>query len=159
MSFRQLSAEKIDIMFELPNILRLLSWLFRILLVVVFLYGGIPKLFSPTDFAVIISAYGLVPDLLVFPMAIFLPLLEVIIAIGLVLNYRWAMTTALILLIFFIAVLSYGMYLGLDIDCGCFGPENPEHGSMSGLSEARFRDLLLLIPAGYSWWFSYQNRK
>lgn len=146
-------------MFELPNILRPLCWLSRSLLVVVFLYSGVPKLFSPTDFAAIISAYGLLPDLLVFPVALFLPLLEVITAIGQVLNYRWAMTTALVLLIFFIAVLSYGMYLGLDIDCGCFGPEDPEHGFMSGLSEARFRDLLLLIPAGYSWWFSYQNRK
>lgn len=146
-------------MLELPNILRTLSWLSRILLVVVFLYGGVPKLFSPTHFATIISAYGLLPDLFVFPVALLLPLLEVITAIGLVLNYRGAMTTALLLLILFIVVLSYGMYLGLDIDCGCFGPEDPEHGFMSGLSRARFRDLLLLIPAGYSWWFSYQNRK
>lgn len=147
-----------DIIVTLPIMLKKLYWLSRIALAVVFLFGGVPKVLSPDDFAVIISAYGLLPDTLVYPMALILPLVEIVTAIGLLLNYRWAMITGVILLIFFITVLSYGMHLGLDIDCGCFAADDPENGVMSGLAEARTRDLLYLIPAGYSWWYSCQNR-
>lgn len=148
-----------DILFDLKNIMSWLSWFSRIVLTVVLLYGGIPKLLAPVEFAAVISAYGLLPDPLVYPAAFILPLAEVATAIGLMFNCRWAMTLAILLLFVFIAVLSYGISLGLDIDCGCFGPEDPEYGVISSLEKARIRDLLFLIPAGYTWWFSYVNRK
>jgi len=151
--------EGVFVVSDVSPLLRLVSWLSRLLLAAVFIYGGVPKLFSPNDFAVIISAYGLLPDPLVLPAAFLLPLLEIIIAIGLLLDNRWAVAAALILLLFFIAVLSYGMSIGLDIDCGCFGLEDPEYGEMSGLAEARFRDLLFLIPAGFCCWFSYLKKE
>ena len=147
------------ILFDLHNIMSQLSWFSRIVLAVVFLYGGIPKLFAPVEFAAVISAYGLLPDSLVFPAAIILPLAEAATAIGLLLNCRWAMISAILLLLVFIIVLSYGISLGLDIDCGCFGPEDHEYGVMSSLKAARLRDLVFLVPAAYSSWFSYVNRK
>ena len=58
-----------------------------------------------------------------------------------------------LLLVLFIVVLSYGMYLGLDVDCGCFGPEDPERDAFSGLGWAVTRDFMFLIAAAYSWWF------
>ena len=152
-------SERFSIMVDLAITQHRLALVSRMILAAVFIYGGVPKLFSPHDFARIISAYGLVPETLVFPVAIVLPLIEVITAIGLVLNYRWAIVTSLLLLLFFIAVLSYGILLGLDIDCGCFGIEEPEHDAFSTLSEARIRDLLLLFPAGYSWWFIHSTKE
>ena len=147
------------ILLNLKNIMRKLSWLSRIVLAAVLLYGGLPKLFAPVGFAELISAYGILPDPLVFPAAIILPLGEVLTAIGLLLNYRWAMISAILLLCLFIVVLSFGISLGLDIDCGCFGPEDHEHGLASSLEAARLRDLVFLVPAAYVSWFSYLNRK
>ena len=49
-------------------------------------------------------------------------------------------------MVVFICVLSYGIWLGLDIDCGCFGSNEPESSAFSGLREALLRDLLLLLP-------------
>ena len=46
------------------------------------------------------------------------------------------------LLLIFMGALLYGLWLGLDIDCGCLGPLESE-GS-SSLSSALARDLLLL---------------
>jgi hypothetical protein len=128
-------------------------------LAAVFFIGGVPKLLDPVAFAAVISAYGLLPDPLVFPAAVILPLVEIMTAIGLLFNYRWAMIITILLLFVFIGVLTYGISLGLHIDCGCFGPEDPERGALSSLDEARFRDVLFLIPAGYIWWFSYVNKK
>lgn len=141
-------------MFNRAGLPSLLSCLTRIVLAVVFLYGGIPKLFSIQDFAVVISAYGLVPDLLVLAVAVFLPIFEIITAVGLLLNHRWALVAAASLLVLFISVLSYGLHLGLDIDCGCFGTEDPEYDSISNLAEARLRDLVMLLAVGYSWRYS-----
>lgn len=141
-------------MFSRAGLPSLLSCLTRIVLAVIFLYGGIPKFFSIQDFAVVISAYGLVPDQLVLVVAVFLPIFEIITAVGLLLNHRWALAAAALLLVIFIGVLSYGLYLGLDIECGCFGAEDPGHDSMSNLAEARLRDLILLVAVGYSWRYS-----
>ena len=58
------------------------------------------------------------------------------VALGLFFNRRWAKVWAAVLLILFIAVLGYGIWLGLDIDCGCFGPGDPEHDAFSGLRTA-----------------------
>ena len=99
-------------LFNLNSILSCFSWLSRIVLAAVFMYGGIPKLFAPGDFAAVISAYGLLPDSLIFPAAIILPLAEVATAIGLLLNCRWGMISAILLLLVFIAVLSYGDIAG-----------------------------------------------
>lgn len=120
-----------------------------ILLAGVYLYGGIPKLYDIGSFAEVVGAYGIVPDSLVFITAAVLPVLEVITGIGLLLNRKWAKISALLLLLLFISVLSYGIYLGLDIDCGCFGAEDPEHEAFSGLRSALIRDLVFLIPACY----------
>jgi hypothetical protein len=61
------------------------------------------------------------------------------------------------MLLLFIGVLSYGLYAGLDIDCGCFGPEDPEHLAFSGLRTALLRDFLFCIPVLYSFWYHYNQ--
>lgn len=134
-----------------------LNWtarLSRLIIAVPFLYAGITKLFDPKSFAVVIDGYGLLPEFLVLPAAIALPALEIIAAAGLLFNIRICLHAVAVLLVFFIGVLGYGIRLGLDVDCGCFGPNDPEQ-AYHGLRGALFRDIGLLVPIFYLFWFQW----
>ncbi|WP_163337680.1 MauE/DoxX family redox-associated membrane protein [Desulfopila sp. IMCC35008] len=137
----------------------LLDVVARWLLAIVFLGAAIPKILSPTSFAGVIGAYGLVPEMLLFPVALAICWGEFFTAMGLLFNKWWALLSTLVFMLIFIAVLSYGIYLGLDIDCGCFGPEDPEHKAFSGLRSALGRDLFLMIPLLFACRFRYQVNK
>jgi hypothetical protein len=52
-----------------------------------------------------------------------LPAVEVVVGLGTLLNRRWAILGMLGLMILFLGVLSYGVSIGLDIDCGCFSAD------------------------------------
>ncbi|MGL1931918.1 MAG: hypothetical protein OCC45_09175 [Desulfotalea sp.] len=119
----------------------------RISLAIIFVVAGFPKIIHPLVFATSIQAYGILPDLLILPAAIFLPWFEIFLAINLVLNKPFAIWGSIIILLIFIVILSYAIYLGLDIDCGCFGPEDPEAEAFSGLRTTLKRDLLFLLLA------------
>lgn len=127
----------------------------RWVLAAVFLFAGLPKIVNPHEFALIIDAYGLLPEMAVMPVAYILPLAEVIAALAILRGRIEGLWSAAFMMICFIAVLSYGIHFGLDIDCGCFGPEDPEHKAFSGLRIALIRDLLLCIPMGYGFWYAY----
>ncbi|MDW7772278.1 MAG: MauE/DoxX family redox-associated membrane protein [Desulfobulbaceae bacterium] len=121
-------------------------WLYRVvrwILAALFVWAGSMKLADPQAFAVTISDFGLVPGWSIMPIAIVLPAVEVIAALGLLLDIRGSLAVITGLLILFIAILGFGLWLGLDIDCGCFGPEDPESRAYSGLRPALYRDLIM----------------
>ncbi len=139
---------------------RRIRWLARCscgILALLFLTAGVSKILAPGDFARVISMYGLLPDRLLLPVAILLPLVELFTAGGLLCCRNWALLLAGGQLLIFITVLVYGIHLGLNIDCGCFAADDPEHAAVSGLRSALFRDILFLLPVAYGWWFF--NRK
>lgn len=68
------------------------------------------------------------------------------------------LTVIFSLLLLFIGVLAYGLWLGLDIDCGCFGKNESEHKFFSNLRVAFIRDLFLL-PVAYLYWQGWLNRQ
>lgn len=115
----------------------------------VYLVAGIQKLIDPKTFVVLIDSYGLVWESLLLPIAILLPLCEIVSAIGLIFRKRWAIAVIGGLTLMFIAVLSYGIWLGLDVDCGCFGAGDPEHKAYSSLHSALIKDLVLLVGIAY----------
>lgn len=119
----------------------------------IFIYAGSMKLVSPVTFAVLIDAYGLIPEATVMPVAVFLPALEVAAGIGLMFDIKGSLSTITGLLVIFIAILGYGMWMGLDVDCGCFGPEDPEAEAFHGLRTSLYRDLVMLsgIAFLYGW--------
>lgn len=127
----------------------------RVVVAFVFIYAAIPKLGDIAGFASVIEAYSLLPEMMVFPVAIVLPVLEVVLAVGILLGYRYFCIGGLGLMVVFISILSYAIFMGLDIDCGCFGPEDPEYSAFKGLRGALVRDLLLLLPLIYSIWLRY----
>jgi len=131
--------------------------LFRILLSAMFLWSGISKLMAPQFFAGVIENYGLLPDPLTLPAAIVLSMLEVLAGLGLLADIRGSLTVVTGLLGLFILVLSYGIWLGLDIDCGCFGPEDTESQAFHGLRSALFRDIVMMLVILYLYFWRHRK--
>ncbi len=113
----------------------------------VFLYAGVVKLMDPKAFARVISQYDLMPESLLAPVAIGLPLLEILAAIGLFFAVRGSLSVILGLLVMFVFVLWYGILRHLDIDCGCFSPK--ELKSQASLWNAFYRDIAMIAAVGY----------
>jgi rhodanese-related sulfurtransferase len=127
-------------------------WIYRFirgLLSIAFLYAGATKLADPKAFAALIDAYGIVPNPILMPVAVGLPLLEMVAAIGLMADIRGSLTMISGLMAVFIGILVYGIRMGLDVDCGCFGPEDIESRAYHGLWEAFYRDLVMAAGIVY----------
>lgn len=124
----------------------------------IFVYAAVPKLLDITSFSRIVDAYGLVPDFLVMAVAVLLPILEIVIAAGLFLKKKIAVYSSLGLLSLFIVVLGYAIGMGFDIDCGCFGPEDPDYKAFQGLKLAFARDVVLALFLFFVLWFQGYQR-
>ena len=134
------------------------DWIYRIVRVVyavLFLYAGVNKLLNPPAFATVIDAFGLMPAPLIMPIAFALPILEIVAGVGLLFDVRGSLGLVSGLLVFFMAVVSYGIWMGLDIDCGCFGPGDLEGEAYKDLQPAFYRNVILMagIAYLYSWRF------
>jgi uncharacterized membrane protein YphA (DoxX/SURF4 family) len=131
-------------------------WLYQLLrwsLGGIFIYSGITKLITPASFAVLIDAYGLVPEILLMPVAVLIPVLEVLAGAGLLVDLRGSLAVITGLLLLFVAILGFGIWMGLDVDCGCFGPEDPEAKAFHGLSAALYRDIAMLGAVVFLYWW------
>ncbi|MDO9265193.1 MAG: hypothetical protein Q7U02_14580, partial [Desulfosalsimonadaceae bacterium] len=63
------------------------------------------------------------------------------------------------LLVLFMAILEYGIRMGLDVDCGCFGVDDPEHRGFGSLRPALYRDMGMMAGIVYLYiWRYWQNR-
>ena len=144
---------------KLNRVLRSIS-LYRLVrwsLAGLFAWAGIMKLADPDAFAVIISDFGLLPDWSIMPLAIGLPVLEIAAAIGLFLDLRGSLAVTSGLIALFVVLLGYAIWLGLDIDCGCFGPEDPESRAYGGLHASLYRDLAMAASVAYLYWWRMKN--
>jgi len=60
----------------------------------------------------------------------------------------------------FIAILGYGIWMGLDVDCGCFGPEDHEAEAFHILKISLYRDLIMLAGVAFLYgWRQYRAIK
>jgi uncharacterized membrane protein YphA (DoxX/SURF4 family) len=101
-----------------PVLAAILRWI----LGAIFIYAGIHKIADPAAFSEAIYNYRLFPDILINPLAIWLPWLELLAGLSLIIGI-WTKGGALILsaLSFAFAVLvGTALFRGLDISCGCF---------------------------------------
>jgi uncharacterized membrane protein YphA (DoxX/SURF4 family) len=111
----------------------------------VFIYAGTMKLLDPEIFAVLMEAYGIIPENLLMPIAIALPAAEVVAGIGLLVDIKGSLAAIAGLLVLFTAILAYGIWMGLDVDCGCFGPGDPEATAFHSLRPALYRNLAMAL--------------
>jgi len=108
----------------------------------IFVYAGIVKLLNINIFAHTIDQYDLIPDTLLPAVAVGLPAFEVIAGLGMIFDITGSLTAILALLMLFVSVLAYGIINNMDIDCGCFSPD--EAARRGNLAQALYRDLAMI---------------
>lgn len=125
----------------------------RTALALAFLAAGVIKIQNPMTFAATVDAFGILPGPLILPVAVALPVLEILGAAALLFDIRGSLGLITLMLLVFIAALAWGLHMGLDIDCGCYGPGDPEAEAFSGIRSALRRDLIMLACAAalYAW--------
>jgi uncharacterized membrane protein YphA (DoxX/SURF4 family) len=104
------------------SIVTILFILVRMILGAVFIYASWDKIVNPSDFAKAVDNYQILPKILVNPTAWFLPWLEMVCGVCLLIGWITRGSALIIagLLAAFIGALGYSLYRGLDIQCGCF---------------------------------------
>lgn len=123
----------------------ILYHILRVAIAVTFLWSALSKVLSLEQFANTIEAFGLIPPQMSQSAALFLVGAELIAGGGLLFEKRGALTAITVMMLLFIGALFYGIHLGLDIDCGCFGPNDIEAQAFHDLRVALVRDLLIMI--------------
>lgn len=112
----------------LPFWLHAIHWLLRLGLAGVFVAAAFHKVIDPAGFAVSVHRFDLLPDVMIHPMAILLPWLEITAGMTLLFARSWRQAATWLLfclmLIFTMAAAS-AKWRGLNIDCGCFSSESP----------------------------------
>lgn len=132
------------------------SWLTvrcQIALGAIFVVAALPKLLDPPGFAKAIHAYKLFPAWGIHPVALFLPWLELIAGVLLLLGL-WVRTATIwitALLVAFIVALSINLARHQPVDCGCFSTQEKVKTEAERMNDMRWtilRDLGMLLLAG-----------
>jgi len=128
----------------------------RLILAAVFCYAGYIKASDPVAFAGQVANYQILPYAWNYLVAATLPYLELLCGVLLLINRRVrpAVLVLFVLNLIFIALLSYTIARGLDIDCGCF---NPDSESTTSPLMALWRDVGLLILMISTWLLRYRQ--
>ncbi len=107
-----------------------------------FVVAALPKIADPPGFAHMVYNYKMVPGPLVNAMALVLPWAELLMGVALVAGI-WRRTAAAlvgILLVVFIAAISFNLMRGNAIDCGCF-----DVTAANLTREERLRDMWMVL--------------
>ncbi len=118
-------------------------WITRLVLAALFLTAGLIKAGASEGFAITIAQFSILPPATVTAFAIFLPWVEIITAVLLVIPKmaRVGAILAAALLATFITALLWAISQGLIVDCGCFGESAP---SLSKMLLTLTRNVVLL---------------
>jgi uncharacterized membrane protein YphA (DoxX/SURF4 family) len=95
----------------------------RLGLAAVWLISGALKISDPGQTYIAVQAFDVLPDGLVRPVAIGMPLVELALGLFLLAGFvtRWVSVLSVLLLAVLIAAIAQSWARGLSIDCGCFG--------------------------------------
>ena len=123
-----------------------------------FIYASLDKIAQPLQFAKVVESYQLLPIALVTLPALILPWVELFAGICLVsgIAVRSAAILLSALLVFFIVILGFNAWRGVEISCGCF---STKIGESENIPLLIVRDLLILIPGLVIVLFSRENKK
>lgn len=127
--------------------LRLTYHTLRLAVGLFFVAAAIGKLGDVAAFQATIGDFGLVWPPLIPATAWSLIVVEIAAGIALIFNRRGGLAAVTRLLLMFLGVLGYGLWRGLDIDCGCLGIEAGWLGD-GDLRTAFWRDVVLLSCCG-----------
>ena len=94
----------------------------RLILGVIFIYASYDKILHPKAFAEVVYNYQILPGGLINVTAIFLPWLEILMGVFLIVGV-WMPGTIIwcnTLLVVYIGALCFNLVRGIDVNCGCF---------------------------------------
>lgn len=130
--------------------------LLRLIIGVAFVYAGVVKALSPIRFTSDIHNYRLLPWSMAVALAFYLPWLEILCGLAVLLGrlYRAAIALLVGLTIIFIVASASARIRGIDISCGCFGhlSDNLSFGWHLGLN-------VMLLVALIAVWSSKHLRR
>lgn len=121
-----------------------LYFLLRVVVGGLFIFAGAIKLADTSGFAMAIDNYGLVSWSTAKLLSQVLPVVEILSGLGVLLDVKGALGLIVAQLLLFVGVVGYAVHLGLDVDCGCFGPSLGGEGG-GDLKQTLYRDGLLLL--------------
>jgi putative oxidoreductase len=122
-----------------------LTALLRIIMGLLFLFSGFFKTLDPENFAKAIILYDISPEVLVPYAAVIFPYIELLIGLLLLFGYKIKSSSflSIILMLFWIIIISISIYRGKSFDCGCF--ELKQFGITEDVGfPLIFRDIVLL---------------
>lgn len=115
----------------------------------IFIYAGVVKALGPNQFAGDIHNYQLLPWTVSVRLAFYLPWLEILCGIAVIVRrlYAGALAILLALIVIFIGANVIAKMRGLDVKCGCFGhaSDNLGFASHMALNAAILVGLALLL--------------
>jgi hypothetical protein len=118
----------------------------------IFVYAAWPKIYDPPSFAHLIWNYQILPSILINPMAIVLPWVEIICGLALIAGiYRRgaALLIGCMLVVFTVALVT-DIIRDIPVNCGCFSvtPVVRSHGELiAEMKIDALRDLGMLVMA------------
>lgn len=118
------------------------------ILAIAFVLSGATKVASPVQFASAIARYGMVPRSVTPWLAVYLPWLEIIVALAILIP-RWRIASAAvmaIMLVVFSVVLVLALARGQSGDCGCMGTIK------TSIPVALIRNTILLAAISIVFW-------
>jgi len=110
---------------EIPSIDPVLGWVAALGVAAIFVGSSAIKLANLTAFRAALSDYRIVPESIELPVAVAIPLGEMIGATGILLNAERALAGSLLIVLLAVFSIAIGVNIARgrrDIDCGCFGP-------------------------------------
>ncbi len=118
----------------------------RLYLGTIFLLACWHKLIAPGAFAIDIATYQIMPLVLINPMAIILPWVELAAGIMLVIGFRTRAAALLVcgMMAMFLAAISIALFKGLNMSCGCFASQGAAEDPISWRTVVRDVGWLLL---------------
>ncbi len=137
---------------------KVIYYLSRFIIGLIFLYASWHKIVHPHEFAKVIYNYKIFHSKeVVNGIAIFLPWLEFYTGIFLIIGVfeRGSSLSAFILFLAFIFAILYTIYMGIDTNCGCF---NFSESSKVGLP-LLLRDILFLLLTSYVVFYSFRKKR
>ena len=109
------------------HLIRLLNLplIFRLILGIIFIYASYEKILDPESFSKNIHNFHITPVAVENLAALIIPWLELIIGVFLIFGIFLEGSTniTIVLLVFFIIILSQAVFRGIDVHCGCFKSE------------------------------------
>jgi uncharacterized membrane protein YphA (DoxX/SURF4 family) len=132
-----------------PRVVDIVVLVLRVVLGAIFIVAGASKVGNANMFAAQIAGFRILPQVVIAPLALGLPFLELLLGGYLVLGLftRASAWVAVVLLALFDGAIASAVVRGLTVSCGCFGPNDTTVTTWSEVARDAVFVLLAVVVA------------